>query len=581
MLSGGTSSPLLCPSGRYCDGSDFAQPGASCPPGTFSTAVGANSSVVCAACPAGSYCPSEGTVSPAPCPSGHATDGGGAFSSSACKACSPGTYSPSAGSASCLDCPFGTFCNSSGTVQPSQCRRGFFCPNSKTLTPVPCDLGYYCPSEGLFSPLLCPSGYYCPGIGLVSKIPCPPGHYSAQTGQTSLNTCIKCPKGHIYFFYSCIESRAITPAPLTPASGFFCEQETASATSPQPCPIGTYFDGEAAEGEKSCKVCPDPDDCKTAGKPAPDCRPNPFRPSTFLCYDSRNQALIIVSAVVSVLTSWWGGVALYKRFKLNKARLIKLGVDVQTAAFATQVLASLLVDKTIRLHKLKLPIDFKHLWEDLPVDDNQDKDVDFFIQRWITKRSEELKGRGMRLSLKNLCGDTADVSGSDSDGSEVEANRTLQGNSTLHPAASGDPSVIDQSSSIPPLSRTISVSHTTARRRHTSVASAHTSKRSPGAFPAAPAPTQPSSAHTSSPLPTRVPPIKPLSHDMVIELGNMSHGMHRHALSPSNHPDGTSAEDKSSAAAGGGSGSGSGSDCDSSRPFIAPETRRRGNTSLC
>jgi hypothetical protein len=251
FLSGGTGNPQLCAAGRYCDGMDFAIPGTACAKGRYSSAIGAKSSATCAICPIGSYCPSDGTITPARCSLGYTTSGEGSILSSSCEACvpstfysttkdtgnpfceqcpagtfcpssaslfptqcpagsfcssqgaslhalcPPGTYAPSTGSRSCLDCPFGTYCNTSGTVQPRACPRGYYCPQTKAVAPTPCSVGYHCPTDGMFNEYPCPTGHYCPRSALVDPVPCPAGQYSAQTGQQSADTCIKCPKGDL------------------------------------------------------------------------------------------------------------------------------------------------------------------------------------------------------------------------------------------------------------------------------------------------------------------------------------------------------------------------------------------------
>ena len=186
-------------------------------------------------------------------------------------------------------------------------------------------------------------------------------------------------------------------------SGYFCEQKTASATQPQPCPIGTFFDSEAATSAQSCKRCPNADDCKNAGKSAPDCEPTVFRPSTFWCYDIKNQAAIIAGSLVSVISFLYGVLVFYNANKLNQQRLHQLRVDLKHLTLPIRVLAPVFIaDKLIRLHKLRHPIVFKNLWMALPFDENMDKDIEDLIDARIARHIADLENRGEPLNLSTL-----------------------------------------------------------------------------------------------------------------------------------------------------------------------------------
>jgi hypothetical protein len=186
-------------------------------------------------------------------------------------------------------------------------------------------------------------------------------------------------------------------------TGYFCEQKTASATQPQPCPVGTFYDSAAASSAQSCKPCPNPEDCKDAGKSAPDCEPTVWRPSTFWCYDARQQALIIVGAFASCVTSLWGGFVLYNKYKLGHQRLTRLGVDLMRVTRPARVLAkALLADKCIKLHKLKDPITYSTLWNSLPFDEEQDSDIGDVIDSRILKLFSELEKQSTPLGLKHF-----------------------------------------------------------------------------------------------------------------------------------------------------------------------------------
>ena len=87
-----------------------------CPRRFFSPAVGASSNSTCTACPAGSYCPSQGMIAPVPCKPGYFSQA----SAVACELCGAGTYSAADGSR-CIGCIAGTFCPQ-GSSPPSHLR---------------------------------------------------------------------------------------------------------------------------------------------------------------------------------------------------------------------------------------------------------------------------------------------------------------------------------------------------------------------------------------------------------------------------------------------------------------------------
>ncbi len=247
------------------------------------------------------------------------------------------------------------------------------------------------------------------------------------------------------------------------SSGSFCAQKTASATQPQLCPIGTYIDELGAASTQSCKDCPNPQDCTVAGKTAPDCTPSVWRPSTFWCYEIRDQATIIASALFTAITSIYGGIAFYNRFILGRKRLGELGVDLNHLKKPVEVLATaFLIDKVIRLHKRKDEITVKTLWSDLPFDKDTDKDVDQLIDARIGKLTKdmehliyasmnricaELQARGEPLNLDNLArsvrahlqaGDAANDNGSNN---ARIPNHPASSNAVLAPGPSDQPIV--------------------------------------------------------------------------------------------------------------------------------------------
>ena len=123
-----------------------------------------------------------------------------------------------------------------------------------------------------------------------------------------------------------------------------------------------------------------------AGKTAPDCIPSVWRPSTFWCYEVRDQVAIIASALLSVATSVYGGIAFYGRFTLGRQRLSALGVDLKHLKKVVEVFATaFLIDKVIRLHKRKDEITVKTLWRDIPFDQDMDRDVVAELQTQVAE----------------------------------------------------------------------------------------------------------------------------------------------------------------------------------------------------
>jgi hypothetical protein len=158
-----------------------------------------------------------------------------------------------------------------------------------------------------------------------------------------------------------------------------------------------------------------------AGKTAPDCTPTVWRPSTFWCYEIRDQATIIASALFTAITTIYGGIAFYGRFTLGRQRLNALGVDLKHLKKVVEVFATaFLIDKVIRLHKRKDEITVKTLWRDIPFDQDMDRDVvaelqtqvaelktqltqvDNLIDARLDRHFSGLKAQGKPLSLDNL-----------------------------------------------------------------------------------------------------------------------------------------------------------------------------------
>ena len=144
---GGPETPTECDDGNYCPGAPDFDQGVSasipCPPGYFliKSSQSQTSLSSCSLCPAGFYCPAEGTTEPVSC-----TDGG---------YCIPGLVQP-------LSCPPGTLGNGTELKTVSECEQ--------------CPAGQYCSGYGQTSSNgECDPGFYCSG-GATQKTPGCLGH---------------------------------------------------------------------------------------------------------------------------------------------------------------------------------------------------------------------------------------------------------------------------------------------------------------------------------------------------------------------------------------------------------------------
>ena len=94
---------------------------------------------------------------------------------------------------------------------------------------------------------------------------------------------------------------------------------------------------------------------------------------------------------------------LYKQYNIGHQRLTRRGVDLTHVSRPARVLAkALLADKCIRLHKLRDPITYSTLWNSLPYDEEQDRDMGDMIDSRILKLASELEKHGTPLDLKHM-----------------------------------------------------------------------------------------------------------------------------------------------------------------------------------
>jgi hypothetical protein len=168
---------------------------ASCPTGTYSPVLGANSSIACTNCNAGTFSSVMGAPSVDNCSACVA----GTYSldrASGCQSCSPGTYSTAIGagnSSTCLACLVGTFSTQQGGVNCSMCPAGFFSGQNAT-TCEGCPAGSYTTGSGSGVCSLCDAGTYSLGDASYC-LGCGTGRYSTAVGGSSNGVCEACTPG--------------------------------------------------------------------------------------------------------------------------------------------------------------------------------------------------------------------------------------------------------------------------------------------------------------------------------------------------------------------------------------------------
>ncbi|KAM8927608.1 uncharacterized protein RCH25_007839 [Pelodytes ibericus] len=267
----GTTEPIVCPPGMYCEGaaegSHHPQP---CPRGTFSSDTGLGSESACKPCPPGYYCQGTGQTTPT-------------------GLCFEGFFCPGRQSLpNNLPCPRGHFCLA-GSWEPSLCEAGWYQNEEKQTTCHICEAGYYCDSRrepvSDFRQFLCPQGYFCPrGTQYGTQHPCPTGTYGASSGLTTIEGCVKCPPGKYCqgeglenptgdcaSGYWCKDG-AKEDHPRDEVSGVICPHGhycTAGTHLPSPCPPGTWSGSEGMSNGSECQPCPGGHFCNNSGQVSP------------------------------------------------------------------------------------------------------------------------------------------------------------------------------------------------------------------------------------------------------------------------------------------------------------------------
>ncbi|XP_053729819.1 SCO-spondin isoform X1 [Synchiropus splendidus] len=294
---------LPCPPGHYCEKERLTRASGKCKGGWFCVSAAWNSqpfdldnytnaNCLCPAtstggrCQAGFYCPS-GSSEPLPCPPGAFCNISGlALPTGPCSAgfycaggatdarptdgdtgniCPPGTFCVE-GSGEPELCPAGTFSPVAGLTGEAGCRRctaGFYCGEPGLRAPTgPCSVGYWCPSgQSLATALPCPVGHFCPQ-GASSPRPCPPGTYQDRERQESCSLC--------WAGFSCdsMTSQSNVSLPKPCPSGHYCPLGT-SAPKLHPCPKGTFNPLEGSESMADCLLCSRGEFCPSAGLTQP------------------------------------------------------------------------------------------------------------------------------------------------------------------------------------------------------------------------------------------------------------------------------------------------------------------------
>ncbi|XP_070399343.1 multiple epidermal growth factor-like domains protein 6 [Nothobranchius furzeri] len=311
----GSSEPIPCPPGTFCNTSGLALPVGPCSPGYYciggATRSRPTDGETGSICPPGTYC-AEGSGEPGLCPAGTFSPVSGLTDDADCQPCRAGFYCREAGLrtptgpcgqgywcppgqsvATALPCPSGHFCLE-GSPVPEPCPSGTYQDRDKQASCTVCEPGYYCDRRsGLTNislPRPCPKGHYCPaGTALPNQHPCPIGSFNPREGTDSLSGCLPCaagrycpsvglsePAGPCQAGYFC-KLGASSSSPLDGLFGFLCPLGhycPSGTTAPKVCPEGRWSNSSGLQSEWNCKTCSGGFYCDSAGitKPTGFCR---------------------------------------------------------------------------------------------------------------------------------------------------------------------------------------------------------------------------------------------------------------------------------------------------------------------
>ncbi|XP_033971267.1 zonadhesin-like [Trematomus bernacchii] len=308
----GSSEPVPCPPGTFCNISGLALPMGPCFPGYFcvggATEAKPTDGRTGSICPPGAYCV-EGSGEPELCPAGTFSPVPGLTREASCQPCTAGVYCRVAGLraptgpcsqgywcppgqtvATALPCPPGHFCVQ-GSATPEPCPSGTYQDREKQAACTVCGAGYYCDLRLANASFLrpCPKGHYCPaGTSMPDQHPCPSGSFNPRVHTASLTACMPCAAGHFCpsvglsepagpcnAGYWCRKG-ASSPSPLDGRSGSLCppgQYCPSGTTAPMACPEGSWSNSSGLRIQEDCKLCLGGFYCDSAGltKPSGPC----------------------------------------------------------------------------------------------------------------------------------------------------------------------------------------------------------------------------------------------------------------------------------------------------------------------
>lgn len=307
----GSTSPVACPAGAYCPA--LAAAPTNCSGGTYNPSLNAESSSACQYCPAGVACFSGSSTDSMPCPAGYYCE-----EKNGPSACPPGTWSSALRAIStgvCAQCntTAGMYCALASTQASGNapCPVASFCPegvNLPQLCPVgtfgatlslstaacsgQCQPGSFCP-EGSAAPQTCPSGRYCPAIGASAPESCRAGTWSAALGASSSSVCRDCPPLHF------CPPGSSAPTPCFPAA--LCPNTSTTAM-----PV-CVWDVETLAGQSSWGFADGVGTRVLFNQPQ---RIAPLQDGAFVIADVENNRIRVLQPltgqVSTIAGSWWG-----------------------------------------------------------------------------------------------------------------------------------------------------------------------------------------------------------------------------------------------------------------------------------
>ncbi|KAM9299008.1 uncharacterized protein PAF06_016002 [Gastrophryne carolinensis] len=277
----GTTEPIACPPGSYCQEAGLASPSGDCAAGYFcsggATLQEPTDAVQGNICPPGTFC-SNGSHHPQPCPSGtfSADYGLGYY-------CPEGQIMPER-----YPCPIGHHCLR-GSAKPAPCLSGYHQNEEKQGSCRLCKAGYYCELREQpisdYSQFVCPQGHFCPtGTQSSTQYSCPPGTYGPRWGAANMTACARCPPGKYCERAGLAQpsgdcsagcwcnGEALEECPQDGLSGGTCPRGhycTQGTHSPMPCPAGTWSDKEGCSSRVDCQPCPGGQYCNISGLTSP------------------------------------------------------------------------------------------------------------------------------------------------------------------------------------------------------------------------------------------------------------------------------------------------------------------------